>query len=253
VRSTLIMSEPDYPRYRIGFFRGGSPRSLPEIGQRASRWLRGLGEWEPALRTWFHTARSLKASLAKPVDMSPEALTDYLTRTFERHHREVSIHTWVDLWVWTPLPELGKGRGVGTNFCMGVLEASEFDSCLLSLTPEGPTAQRLLQTGKLIELCALAARTWDLNYGWIVPDEYADRMPEALQQHKDPTGWMIYLSRRRGRIPPLPAPARVVPVDDLGSIVVVTEEPFRPDNPDHVERADRIFDLLDHAGLMDSR
>jgi hypothetical protein len=245
------MSEPELPPYRIGFFRGGSPRTLPEIGQRASRWLKGLGQWEPALQRWFHIANSLKASLAKPVDASPKALTEHLTRSFQRDRRQVANQTWVDYWVWTPLVELGEGRGVGTNFCMGVTEASRFDRCLLQLRSEGLTARRLLQTGKLIELCALAARTWELSYGWIVPDEYADRMPEALQRRKDPTGWMIYLSRRRGRIPALPAPVRVVPVDDLGSIVVVTEEPFRPDNPEHVERADRVFERLDCAGLMD--
>lgn len=60
---------------------------------------------------------------------------------------------------------------------------------------------------------------------------------------------MVYFSKAAGRVPPLPVPAEIVPVDDLGSIVVFTPEPFRGADPEHVAWANHLVDLLTKSGL----
>jgi len=60
----------------------------------------------------------------------------------------------------------------------------------------------------------------------------------------------MYLSRRRGEVPPLPQPARVVPVEDKGSLIILTPERFTVDNPAHVALADEVRAVLDRAGLL---
>ena len=63
-------------------------------------------------------------------------------------------------------------------------------------------------------------------------------------------GWVTYLSRRRSVVPPLPAPARIEPVEDRGTLVVLTPERLTASNPAHVELGQRVRDLLDRARLM---
>jgi hypothetical protein len=63
-------------------------------------------------------------------------------------------------------------------------------------------------------------------------------------------GWVTYLSRRLGRVPPLPAPVRIEPVEDKGMLVILTPERFTASNPEHVALAERVRELLDRAGLL---
>jgi hypothetical protein len=43
---------------------------------------------------------------------------------------------------------------------------------------------------------------------------------------------------------------RIEPVEDKGSLVILTPERFTASNPDHVALADRVCELLDRAGLL---
>jgi hypothetical protein len=63
-------------------------------------------------------------------------------------------------------------------------------------------------------------------------------------------GWVTYLARQRGIVPPLPAPVRIEPVEDKGTLIVLTPERFTASNPDHVELAWRVRELLVKAGLL---
>jgi hypothetical protein len=62
--------------------------------------------------------------------------------------------------------------------------------------------------------------------------------------------WIMYFPRSRGSVPPLPAPVRVEPVEDKGTLIVLTPERLTVDNPEHVELAQRVHELLDGAGLL---
>ncbi|HSP80260.1 MAG TPA: immunity 52 family protein, partial [Myxococcaceae bacterium] len=63
-------------------------------------------------------------------------------------------------------------------------------------------------------------------------------------------GWVMYFSRQRGTVPPLPAPVRIEPVEDKGTLVILTPERFTASNPEHVALAARVHELLDEAGLL---
>ena len=66
-------------------------------------------------------------------------------------------------------------------------------------------------------------------------------------------GWLTYFSHAQARVPALPRPARVEPVDELGSLIILTPEPFSPGDPRHVELAERVRERLEKAGLLHAR
>jgi hypothetical protein len=63
-------------------------------------------------------------------------------------------------------------------------------------------------------------------------------------------GWVTYFSRARGTVPPLPAPVRIEPVEDKGTLVILMPERFTVSNPEHLALAARVQALLDQAGLL---
>lgn len=82
-------------------------------------------------------------------------------------------------------------------------------------------------------------------------------MSHAHREIADPTGranvqigWVTYLAHRLGVVPPLPAPVRIEPVEDKGTLIVLTPERFTASNPEHVALAERVRELLDRAGLL---
>ncbi|NOK12053.1 hypothetical protein HNS30_23725 [Corallococcus exercitus] len=76
------------------------------------------------------------------------------------------------------------------------------------------------------------------------------------------TGWGIALKKPHktrpagdrqtchATAPPLPAPVRIEPVEDRGTLIILTPERFTASNPEHIALARRVRELLDRAGLM---
>jgi hypothetical protein len=62
---------------------------------------------------------------------------------------------------------------------------------------------------------------------------------------------MTYLSVPPSAIPGLPASVEVHAVDTLGSLIIVTNEPFDGTNPEHVNVADATRRTLEQGGLLE--
>jgi len=60
----------------------------------------------------------------------------------------------------------------------------------------------------------------------------------------------MYLSARRGTVPPLPSPVSIELVEDKGTLIILTPERFTAANPEHVALAERVGEVLDRAGLL---
>ena len=69
-------------------------------------------------------------------------------------------------------------------------------------------------------------------------------------QNETDVGWVTYISRLRGMVPPLPAPVRIERVGDLGTLIILTPERMTAGNPEHVALNRRVRKLLDRANLL---
>ena len=63
-------------------------------------------------------------------------------------------------------------------------------------------------------------------------------------------GWLTYVSGRRGRVPSLPRSVRVEPMEDQGTLIILTPERFSLEDPAHVALAGRVRERLEKAGLL---
>jgi hypothetical protein len=123
------------------------------------------------------------------------------------------------------------------------------NTCLLLPPEEGPVRERILSAPVLAEVLTSVATAWDPDFAMVSSTE----MVRLIQKRKREVrvGWLTYLSRRLGTLPPLPAPVRIEPVGALGWLLVLSPEPMTASNPGHVAFTTRVRELLDRAGLIE--
>jgi hypothetical protein len=123
------------------------------------------------------------------------------------------------------------------------------NSCLLNPTTESVVRERLLRVPVLAEVLTSMATAWDPDFAIATSGEMVELVEKRKREVR--VGWLTYLSRRLGTLPPLPAPVRIEPVGELGWLLILSPEPMTASNPEHVAFTARIRELLDRAGLIE--
>jgi hypothetical protein len=139
-----------------------------------------------------------------------------------------------------------------TNFLCG--SSSRWVSNVCVLNPpdpaRNPSGERIVTASTMAQVLRAMAVAWEPDRGVVMSHAYLELLRQAGKLPAVKVGWITYLSRQRGVVPPLPAPVRVEPVEDLGSLIILTPERFTAENAAHVELAARVREQLDQAGLL---
>jgi hypothetical protein len=147
--------------------------------------------------------------------------------------------------VWNQPPD---DRASKVSIRCGVYTEAVSNMCLLSPPSEGEAAERMLTAPMLSQVLTCMATAWDPDWG--IATSHHARELMTLDKQDTTVGWVTYFARRRGPVPPLPAPVRIEPVGSLGMLVVLTPERFTASNPEHMALGRRVRELLSRAGLL---
>ncbi|RKH54746.1 immunity 52 family protein [Corallococcus aberystwythensis] len=239
--------------YPDSFFVGGywgARKETPEAcANRAAVLFELLAACDPLLARWYKSIRSRKGTQKlslMPPDVS--VLTDLFRRGVNREGRvvfeDLGFHVWF-------LNE-SDPKGVDLRIRCGDFDGTSPNSCFLSLPFDGPNAERVLTPSVLESVMRGMVTAFEPD--WIAA------MSDHHRQLDDPdnktnawVGWLTYFSKQRGTVPPLPAPVRIEPVEDKGTLIVLTPERFTVANPEHVALSRRVRELLTRAGLISPR
>ncbi|QRN96273.1 immunity 52 family protein [Archangium violaceum] len=227
--------------FYAGVYWPARKESAEECARRAELFIHLLAPCDPIYARWFEQANSLKKALQLQFEPTYETFLRFFK---SKKYNEGSFG--FSFSAWTGHKEDGHG-GVVMLSC-GSAVAPPPNSCLLELPHAGPEEQRVLTAPVLTGVLRALVLAWEPDWGGVISERYRDLRDEPVGPPY--TGWLMYLSRRRGEVPPLPAPVRVEPVEDKGSLVILTPERFTVDDPAHVALADEVRALLDRAGLL---
>jgi hypothetical protein len=234
--------------YYAGVYWRGRSEPAEACARRAERYFRLLAPLDSTWTQWFEKADTLEEALTLRID--PVAST--FETLFSRKEHQLFEGYMLGLWN-------GEHRGADsqfadatrTNFSCG--HASRFSPNVCVLNPpvpmNSPVGERMVTAPIMTQVLRAMALAWEPDRGVVMSHShrelaFPDKLPEVL------VGWVTYLSRRRGTVPPLPAPVRVEPVEELGTLITLTPERFTVDNPSHVELASQVRQILDQAGLL---
>ncbi|RKH44514.1 hypothetical protein D7X96_05995 [Corallococcus interemptor] len=133
--------------------------------------------------------------------------------------------------------------------CGSYTQNSSANVCVLSIPSKGESAERMLTASMLTGVTRSMALAWEPDWAVAMSETY--RELDGRQGKDDPwLGWVTYLPSHRGTVPPLPSPVRIEPVEDRGTLIILTPERFTVANPEHIALARRVRELLAQAGLM---
>ena len=122
------------------------------------------------------------------------------------------------------------------------------NSCIFHPPTEGKVHERVLRVSVLADVLTSMVKAWHPGFALVTSDEMREVIPRGRGEVR--VGWLTYLSRRLGPVPPLPAPVRVEPVGSLGSLLILSPEPMTASNPEHVALTSHVREVLERSGLL---
>jgi hypothetical protein len=226
--------------YYAGTYWLARPESGDACAQRAESFLRTLGRCDPAWAHWHDTEPHEEATRSlRHLDAASFA------RMFEREeNRQGPDGFRLSFWAGETVLEsttVSVRCGAATPWLSSM--------CVLELPTQGATATRVLTAPVMTEALRAMVLSWDPEWGIVTSHEHRQRVSERAKAGTF-VGWVTYFSRLRGVVPPLPAPVRVEPVEDKGTLVLLTPDSFTTSNPEHTSLAARVQEQLQEAGLL---
>ncbi|MBU8901011.1 immunity 52 family protein [Corallococcus sp. M34] len=229
-------------RYYAGVYWSGRRGVAEEHARRAGAFFRGLVALDPTFAQWFEQSSSRTAALASRFEPTQDALSALFAEgKYRQGAGDVAFAAWNGE---------SEGGTVASITC-GSRSRHVLDRCTVTLPSKGGAAERLLSAPVMAEIMRSMVLAWEPEWGVATSVAHRDNVSEEA----DPgtfAGWVMYFSRQRGEVPPLPSPVQVEPVGDQGTLIVITPERFSATNLEHVALAARVHDLLDRAGLLKS-
>jgi hypothetical protein len=203
----------------------------------------GLRQLDPSFAQWFEKAWSRKKALQLGFEPTEARLRTLLSR--KKYQLTSASYRFA---AWNGLAD---NDSTAVGFFCGGTSALLVGTCVVDLPSKGAVAERLLTADRMTELLRLMAVAWDPDWGVVTSDD----LGALLSNENDDsfTGWITYLARRRGELPPLPEPCQVEPVGEQGWLILLTPERCTASNPAHVELATEVQAQLRAAGLIRPR
>jgi hypothetical protein len=235
-------------KYYVGAYWGPRKETALECARRAELFLLMLARCDPSFAQWYGAGRGSPRELpGQPIHPEMKELETFFLKGSSRTDigREVIEDLGFSRMVWNAKKEATELHLT----CGGYSPWGGPNSCLLYPPRQGPVRERILSAPVLAEVLTSVATAWDPDFAMVSSTE----MVRLIQKRKREVrvGWLTYLSRRLGTLPPLPAPVRIEPVGALGWLLVLSLEPMTASNPGHVAFTTRVRELLDRAGLIE--
>jgi hypothetical protein len=235
--------------YYVGAYWGARKESAEECARRAATFLNLLASCDPLLASWNKIPKPRGRGRKTPL-MPPDL--EFLTEAYRRGvNREPGGPAIEELGLRVSAYNDGTGEDfVSLSMLCGSYSSGRIsNSCVLDPPTKGASADRILSAPVLAAVVRSMAIAWEPD--WAVAMSHTHRDVVDADVKADVwLGWVTYLARQRGTVPPLPAPVRIEPVEDRGTLIILTPERFTAANPEHVALARRVRELLARAGLI---
>jgi immunity protein 52 of polymorphic toxin system len=231
-------------RYYVGAYWGPRKETALECARRAELFFHMLARCDPTFVKWYRGGRGAPRELpGHPVRPEATEWEQLFLRGVNRTDadRKVIEDLGFREYVWNAKKERTRVE----LHCGEYSPWGAGNTCLLYPPWEGPVRERILSAPVLTSV----ATAWDPDFAMASSTEMVRLIRKREREVR--VGWLTYLSRRLGTLPPLPAPVRIEPVGALGWLLVLSPEPMTAGNPEHVAFTARIRELLDRAGLIE--
>jgi hypothetical protein len=215
--------------------------SAEACAQRAERFFHFLSRCDPAWTHWYEPADSFEE--ARQRRFTTDATN--FQALYARKENGFNHHFSFGLWTGDNLQQTSSidGRCGSPSHLVA-------SCCVLQPHHQGPVADRVLTASVMSSVLRAMVLSWEPEWAVATSHQHRERVVKGFPHAGTFVGWVMYFSRLRGTVPPLPAPVRIEPMEDKGTLVILTPERFTVANPEHLALAARVHELLDRARLL---
>ncbi|WP_342747771.1 Imm52 family immunity protein [Melittangium boletus] len=244
----IALSRVMFERHYLGAYWGPRRETALECARRAELFFHLLARCDPMFAQWYRGGRGFPRELpGYPVRSDAEEWEQLFLRG--RNRTDVGKNVIEDLGFTEHVWNAKKVRTRVQLHCGEYSPWGSGNTCLLYPPEEGPGREQLLRAPLMTAVLSSVATAWDPDFAMVSSTDMVDLIEKRNREVR--VGWLTYLSRRLGRVPPLPAPVRIEPVGELGWLLILSSEAMTASNPEHVAFTARVRELLDRAGLIE--
>jgi len=237
--------------YYVGAYWGDRRESIDDCSNRLFNCLLKLRNCDEIFRNWYRTGCSRKQALERKIPIDTLNLRKLLDK-YGRHATDIGNKTIEDLGycinIWNG-ESMERGE-VGLSISCGLhSELSELvNCCVINLPYEGLSLERIVKSDMFVKILSSVVSSWEPDWAVATPESVRDLFKVP---HRSPYyGWVLYLSERRGKVPFLPYPSRIVPIENFGNIIVINDARFDSSRKDHIKLIEKVYHILKKVGLL---
>jgi Immunity protein 52 len=230
--------------YYVGAYWLARQETVEACAQRAEAFFNLLASCDPSLAHWFKKGRTLKEALRHRFESNAASLAKVFNQQAQQEGRFATDGFSLSGWN-------GETREAASRLALLCGDASVWvpNSCVFEPPDQGPAQERVLQAPVLARILRAMAVAWEPEWGVATSGKHRQMVSESGKVGTF-VGWLTYFSHRRGPLPPLPSPVQVEPVEDKGTLVILTPERLTASDPTHVALALEVSERLAQAGLL---
>ncbi|WNG41630.1 hypothetical protein F0U61_54080 [Archangium violaceum] len=228
--------------YLAGAYWGSRPEPAEECARRAATFFRLLSECHPSYARWYEQASSPKKALQLQFEPTQDVFEQFFSKKKYQSDGD-GFH----FSAWTGHERQDQG-GMLMFHCGSDAEVAA-NSLRIYFPNEALGSERMLTAPVIAGVMRAMAVAWEPDWAIATADGLWEQLSNRGRLGTF-VGWMTYFSRQRGAVPALPEPVRVEPVDDKGTLIILTPERLTPSNPEHVALAQSIQRELEGRGLL---
>jgi hypothetical protein len=227
--------------YYAAAYWGFRPESAEQCAQRAETFFRLLSACHPDYSRWYEQASSTQRALQPQF----EPTYDTFVRFFGKKRYQAGEDGF-SFGAWTGHPE--NQGGMVLLGCGASVEGAT-NLAQLSFPSEPPGRDWLVTLPVLTGVMRALVLAWEPDWAVATPRGFRDSLSETGLPGTF-VGWLTYYSRQWGEVPTLPEPVQVEPVEDKGSLVILTPERLDEANARHMLLGRRVQRILEGRGLL---
>ena len=239
--------------FYLGAYWGDRKENIDTCAHRLAKFLKQLGELDEIFKGWSTGGRSLKEALANKSNINEVMLRELLDKE-GRLRTDIGSEVMNDLgfsvgfWNRRRNSEGSVGLSVHCGSYAG--HFGILNNCVIELPDDQKTVQRVIRTEMLEKVLCAVAECWEPEWAVVTTHGLLESFKKSPQGAPDP-GWLIFICKRRGNVCELPEPSRKKVLDDLGTIVVVTDERFDTKRKEHIKAVKKVYRVLKKANLLE--
>lgn len=228
--------------YGIKAYWGGRPESAEECARRAETFFRLLAGCHPSYARWYEQNNSTRKALQLGFEPTHESFLRFFGKK-----KYQSGSDGFSFAAWTGHVKQDQG-GMVMLRCGSKAEVAP-NFLWIFLPKETLGQERMLREPVVASTLRALAVAWEPEWAVVTADGLWEQLSGGSRLGCF-LGWMTYFARERGEVPALPAPVRVEPVEEKGTLVTLTPERLTPSNPEHLALAWRVQKSLEERGLF---